>query len=98
MDGVQASTSPQDLYAHLGTAAAPIRIDVRHLPTFAAAPTLIASAFYRAPEEVHDPALERLAAIVRAADTSRHNAPRYSRSRSASRRISRTTVQCWRTA
>jgi len=35
MAGVQASTSPQDLYAHLGTAAAPVRIDVCRPPTFA---------------------------------------------------------------
>jgi rhodanese-related sulfurtransferase len=52
MDGIRAFISPQELYARLGTAAAPIIIDVRRAPAFAEARTLIASAFYRAPEEV----------------------------------------------
>ena len=43
MDEVQASTSPQDIDAHLGAAAAPVRIDVRHLPTFAISPGLSAN-------------------------------------------------------
>ena len=52
MDGIQASISPHDLYARLGTAAAPILIDVRRPPAFAQAQTLIASALARSPEDV----------------------------------------------
>jgi rhodanese-related sulfurtransferase len=52
MDGLPISISPLDLRARLGTAAAPIVIDVRRPPAFADAQTLIASAFHRAPAEV----------------------------------------------
>jgi rhodanese-related sulfurtransferase len=52
MDGVRPSISPHDLYARLGTAAAPLVIDVRRPPAFAQAQTLIASAFARPAEEV----------------------------------------------
>jgi rhodanese-related sulfurtransferase len=52
MDGVRPSISPRDLYVRLGTAAAPIVIDVRRPPAFAEARTLIAFAFHRAPDEI----------------------------------------------
>jgi rhodanese-related sulfurtransferase len=52
MDGLQPSISFQDLYARLGTAAAPVLIDVRRAAAFAQAQTLIASAIARPPEEV----------------------------------------------
>ena len=67
MDGQRPpSISPHDLYARLGTAASPIVIDVRRAADFAAADSLITSAFHRDPEEVeqwrHD--LPRGRAIV----------------------------------
>jgi rhodanese-related sulfurtransferase len=52
MDGVQAFISPQQLYARLGTAGAPIVIDVRRPAAFAEGATLIPSAFYRSPEAI----------------------------------------------
>lgn len=52
MDGHQPSISLQDLYARLGTAAAPVVIDVRRTAAFDKADNLIASAFYRSPDEV----------------------------------------------
>lgn len=52
MDGLPGSIFPHDLYARLGTTAAPIVIDVRRPPAFTQAPTLIASAYARPPEEV----------------------------------------------
>ena len=52
MDGQQPSISPTDLYAWLGTAAAPLVIDVRRTPAFEAADSLIASAFHRNPDDV----------------------------------------------
>ncbi len=52
MDGVQVSISPQDFYTRLGTAAAPILVDIRPPPAFAQAQTLITSALACPPEEV----------------------------------------------
>src|SRR5215468_7628139 len=46
------SISPSDLYARLGTAAAPIVLDVRRPADFAQADELIISAVHRAPDEV----------------------------------------------
>jgi rhodanese-related sulfurtransferase len=46
----QVSLSPQSLYRALGTAAAPLIVDVRREPTFAADDTLIAGAIRRDPE------------------------------------------------
>jgi rhodanese-related sulfurtransferase len=51
MDG-KLSISPHDLYARLGTAAAPVIIDVRRPVDFANAETLIVSAEHHPPEEV----------------------------------------------
>jgi rhodanese-related sulfurtransferase len=52
MDESKPSISPHDLYARLGTAAAPIVVDVRHRSAFANADRLIAGAVYHAPDEV----------------------------------------------
>jgi len=52
MDGKQPSISSHDLYARLGTASAPVVVDVRRPPDFAKADTLIVSAFHYAPDEV----------------------------------------------
>jgi rhodanese-related sulfurtransferase len=52
MDGSTSSISPDELYAGLGSAAAPLVIDVRRPAAFAAAPTIIASALYRPPDEI----------------------------------------------
>jgi rhodanese-related sulfurtransferase len=46
------SISPADLYARLGTAAAPTIVDVRRAADFATAGELIVSAFHRDPEAV----------------------------------------------
>src|SRR4029077_19751247 len=46
----QVSLSPRSLYRTLGTAAAPLLVDVRREPTFAADDTLIAGAIRRDPE------------------------------------------------
>jgi rhodanese-related sulfurtransferase len=51
MDG-KLSISPHDLYARLGTAAAPVIIDVRRPADFATAETLIVSAEHHPPDEV----------------------------------------------
>ena len=51
MDG-KLSKSPHDLYARLGTAAAPVIIDVRRPADFATAETRIVSAEHHPPEEV----------------------------------------------
>jgi rhodanese-related sulfurtransferase len=48
----QPSLSPQSLYRALGTAAAPLVIDVRSEPSFAGDDVLIAGAMRRAPENV----------------------------------------------
>jgi rhodanese-related sulfurtransferase len=52
MDGQKFSISPHDLYARLGTAAAPLVLDVRRAPAFDKAESLIASAMRRAPDDV----------------------------------------------
>ena len=52
MDGKQPSISPHDLYARLGTGAAPAVIDVRRPADFAKAATLIVSASHHSPDEV----------------------------------------------
>ena len=46
------SISPKSLYARLGSEAAPIIVDVRRDADFAAAATLVAGAFHRAPEGI----------------------------------------------
>jgi len=52
MDGTSASISPADLYARLGTAGAPLVIDVRRDKAFSADDRLIIGAIRRAPEDV----------------------------------------------
>jgi rhodanese-related sulfurtransferase len=52
MDGSKHSISPHELYARLGTAAAPIVVDVRHPTAFANADRLIVGAGYHAPDQV----------------------------------------------
>lgn len=52
MEQALPSISPSDLYAQLGTAAAPIVVDVRRAADFAQADELIISAVHRAPDEV----------------------------------------------
>ena len=52
MDGSKLSISPSELYARLGTAAAPIVVDVRRPAAFSAANRLIIAATYQHPEEV----------------------------------------------
>ncbi|MFL6937642.1 MAG: sulfurtransferase, partial [Xanthobacteraceae bacterium] len=50
MDGTP-SVSPYDLYARLGTASAPLLLDVRREEAFAADDRLIIGALRRAPED-----------------------------------------------
>jgi len=52
MDGNPLPISPNDLYDRLGTAAAPLLIDVRRPESFRADDKLIIGAVYRAPAEV----------------------------------------------
>ena len=52
MDGIIPPVSPTDLYARLGTASAPVLVDVRADDAFDADETLIVGAFHRSPEEV----------------------------------------------
>jgi rhodanese-related sulfurtransferase len=52
MDGTPHSISPNDLYARLGTASAPLLVDVRRPDTFSADNKLIAGAARRPPEDV----------------------------------------------
>jgi rhodanese-related sulfurtransferase len=52
MDGTRNSISPRELYQQLGTAQAPIVIDVRKPADYAASDRCIVSAVHRAPEEV----------------------------------------------
>ena len=52
MDATKSSITPRDLYDRLGTAQAPILIDVRKPADFAASDRCIVSAFHRAPEDV----------------------------------------------
>jgi len=56
MDGNPTSISSSDLYARLGTASAPVLVDVRRQDAFAADDRLIVGGFHVAPEDV-----ERLA-------------------------------------
>ena len=50
--GTSPSISPRDLYQRLGTAQAPIVIDVRKAAAFAASDRCIVAAFHRVPEDV----------------------------------------------
>jgi rhodanese-related sulfurtransferase len=52
MDGTRNSISAIDLYARLGTAAAPVVLDVRHSGEFAESERLVPSAFHRPADEV----------------------------------------------
>ena len=52
MDGQPHSISSQQLYQHLGTASAPILVDVRRQDVFGNDDRLIIGALYRPPEEV----------------------------------------------
>jgi rhodanese-related sulfurtransferase len=52
MDGQTHSISSQQLYQHLGTASAPILVDVRRQDAFGNDDRLIIGALYRPPEEV----------------------------------------------
>jgi rhodanese-related sulfurtransferase len=52
MDQNKHSISSPDLYARLGSEAAPIIVDVRREADFASATTLVADAFHRSPENV----------------------------------------------
>ena len=50
MDGIS-PISPQDLYERLGTASAPVLIDMRRAPAFAASEVMIVGAIRRPPDE-----------------------------------------------
>ena len=52
MDGQALPVSPHDLYARLGTASAPVLLDVRRSEAFGADNALIAGAIHRSPESV----------------------------------------------
>ena len=52
MDGNALSISPSDLYARIGTAKAPLLIDVRRAPAFEADDTLIIGSARRLPDDV----------------------------------------------
>jgi uncharacterized protein with von Willebrand factor type A (vWA) domain len=52
MDGKVLPVTSDDFYARIGTAAAPLVIDVRRQDAFNAADKLIIGAFYRSPDEV----------------------------------------------
>jgi rhodanese-related sulfurtransferase len=52
MDGLQASISPSQLYARLGTASAPLLIDVRRPDAFRTGGALIAAAVHHPPADV----------------------------------------------
>jgi rhodanese-related sulfurtransferase len=52
MDNGKRSISPHDLYARLGSEAAPIIVDVRRDADFATADTLVADAFRCSPDDV----------------------------------------------
>jgi hypothetical protein len=52
MDGQAHSISSQQLYQHVGTAAAPIPLDVRRQDAFGNDDRLIIGALHRPPEEV----------------------------------------------
>lgn len=80
MDGTKpTSITAQDLRESVGTAAAPIIVDVRQTAAFGADDKLVVGAIRRPPDAlelrciriygISDPALDRLALIVRSADT-----------------------------
>jgi rhodanese-related sulfurtransferase len=52
MDESKPSISPHELYARIGTAAAPIVVDVRHSTAFASADRLVVGAVYQPPDQV----------------------------------------------
>lgn len=52
MDRTNHSISPQDLYARIGSEAAPIIVDVRRDTDFAGADKLVAAAIHRSPDSV----------------------------------------------
>lgn len=52
MDGQTLPVSPDELYARLGTASAPVLLDVRRSETFGADNALIAGAVHRPPDSV----------------------------------------------
>jgi len=52
MDHRQHSITPEDLYARLGSEAAPVVVDVRRDEIFAGADRLVAPAFHRSPDAV----------------------------------------------
>ena len=52
MQGSQISITPTALFARLGTAAAPVVVDVRRTAALAESDRLIVSAFHRPPEDV----------------------------------------------
>jgi rhodanese-related sulfurtransferase len=54
MDHGSDSISPQELYARIGSGAAPIVVDVRHDADFAAAHMLVLGAFHRSPDRVEE--------------------------------------------
>jgi rhodanese-related sulfurtransferase len=54
MDRSRHSISPHDLYARLGSDAAPIIVDVRRNADFAGADTLVVPAFHRPPDQIQD--------------------------------------------
>jgi rhodanese-related sulfurtransferase len=54
MDQSKHSISPNELYARLGTDAAPIIVDVRRETDFAGADTLVADAFHCSPDNVEE--------------------------------------------
>jgi rhodanese-related sulfurtransferase len=54
MDRSQHSISPHDLYARLGSDAAPIIVDVRRDADFAGADTLVVPASHRPPDQIQD--------------------------------------------
>jgi len=52
MDGTLPSVSSSELYAHLGTASAPLLVDVRRQDVFDADDKLIIGAVHHAPAEI----------------------------------------------
>jgi hypothetical protein len=52
MDDGKRSISPHNLYARLGSEAAPIIVDVRRDADFATADTLVPDAFHCSPDDV----------------------------------------------
>src|SRR5262245_7187409 len=52
MDGAASPISPSELYQRLGTASAPVLIDVRRHESFSADDHLIVGAFHRVPADV----------------------------------------------